>query len=491
MVSSHPALIRAWKWLGLEANRAALGLIGGALVALISAGWALFLYSDRARPDPAETLRNQGIQATADELIKATKGSNGRVVELLLAAGVSPNQPGSGDEYALTAAIENHDVVTTKTLLRGGADPNLPLEGGRTGLMYAASEGAEDLVKLLLAHDGSRSFVSRTGDSATIWAVSGGSLSILRRLVTKETVNTAIHLKEGWWRGDGSPHDGDTPLSLAVRLGRLELVQFLLARGAETAPKNRDPAICDTFDAPDAQRAPILDTLLTSSVSVDAVCTYASPIALAVFHDDRSTFQALISKRPDLTLLGSWGTPPLSVAAERCDGSHGREDYYVHALLSAGADPNARAQNGDAAIHAAAESWSDLSCARELLLNGADPNLAGEHGDTALLRAVREGGGNEMIALILSSGGNPLARDADGKTALMILMARHRSAASNYLAKSIPTLLKAGIDRAAVDRSGRTALDYARLEDNCDYLSYFDETCNLQKRLGHGSAQDQ
>jgi len=76
----------------------------------------------------------------------------------------------------------------------------------------------------------------------------------------------------------------------------------------------------------------------------------------------------------------------------------------VHALLLAGADPNASDDNGFTPLHFSTQSNS-LSVSDALLEAGAKVDLADANGNTPLSKAVfNSNGGGELIKLLLGAG---------------------------------------------------------------------------------------
>ena len=82
--------------------------------------------------------------------------------------------------------------------------------------------------------------------------------------------------------------------------------------------------------------------------------------------------------------------------------------------LEAGADPNARDENGDTPLHRAV-LWGDAGAIAALLEAGVDPDARDKDGSTPLHWATLLGGA-DVIAALLEAGADPGARNDKGQT---------------------------------------------------------------------------
>jgi ankyrin repeat protein len=132
----------------------------------------------------------------------------------------------------------------------------------------------------------------------------------------------------------------------------------------------------------------------------------------------------------------------------------GYDPEIVRALLSAGADVNARDRNGTAPMHKA----HTLEILKVLLDAGANVNVRDESGSTPLHGASTP----EIAQALLGAGAEVNVRDEFGFTAL------HCAAGCQGLeahADIIQTLLNAGADVHARNENGKTPWDLAQINE--------------------------
>ena len=138
-------------------------------------------------------------------------------------------------------------------------------------------------------------------------------------------------------------------------------------------------------------------------------------------------------------------------------------NYWVAALLLAGADPNVHSQrDGNTPLmEVIYKTWpgvlkEQIAIVEILLANGALPNIQNDNGDTALIAAVDNdilyddnSGNHKIVQLLLSSGANPNIKNNNGDFALAMSTMNH---------KSTKLLIDYGADLNMQNNSGNTPL---------------------------------
>lgn len=265
---------------------------------------------------------------------------------------------------SLLLAVGRNDTLAVARLLARGANPTLANKKGRTPLFYSQSPG---VVHLLLARGASfavgqsNPLLQRTLNSATARAClqAGASLA-----ATNEEGETPLHLAAQWENSiellrlyldqganlEAVTSGGATPLADAV--GDSVKVELLLRRGAN--PNGASPA---TF-------VPLVAAIRSGAYAV---------VSMLLRHG--------ASVRSGQVLFAAIGALPYEFGMMRL-------------LLDAGADPNARNEEGSSVLAA----WVPTACGEHegagvayltgitkmLLDHGADPWLRNKAGKTPL-----------------------------------------------------------------------------------------------------------
>ena len=120
------------------------------------------------------------------------------------------------------------DTTLALKLIKGGASPNLPDENGTTPLMTACRSGNIPIVTFLLANgataDQPRSPKGRT--PLMISCAYYGGITITKLLI--------VHGADV----NASANDGTTPLMLAAKNAKLDVVEYLVSKGANASKKD-------------------------------------------------------------------------------------------------------------------------------------------------------------------------------------------------------------------------------------------------------------
>ncbi len=168
----------------------------------------------------------QAQQYLMDDFIRDVKLNNARGVRKALDGGMSPNVADNRGNSALALAITEKSTDVAKLLINS---PSIDLErpnlAGETPLMMAAYNGSYDLVTYLITQRSVE--VNHPGWSALHYASTNGHLEIVRFLLDK-----------GAYVDPESPN-GTTALMMAARGGHIQIVKLLIDRGANISNSNQ------------------------------------------------------------------------------------------------------------------------------------------------------------------------------------------------------------------------------------------------------------
>lgn len=359
-----------------------------------------------------------------DTLISAAASGELEDVEFLLASGHDPNRGFKlSDEAPLYVAAHHGHSEIVKVLIKHGAHidrtPNDGPSLNETAL-HGTCRGAH--------HDSLHGGTSRIGNEAFIECA---------RLLIDAGADVNYRSRTGYI--DGNLTIGETPLSIAVKSKNVELVEFLLAAGANP----------NTLIHEGADRAGL---------------TY---LHLAV--GSLEILEILLSKNINPNAKAVNGDRPLH------DAAIGGHKEAIDLLLKRGARIDAKNRIGDTPLHAAA-SCNQKQSVIILLEKGAQIHAQCDspkkeqtgpydHGATPLHRAA-ENGNCEIIDLLIDKGADPNSEDLNGRTPL-------HAAISAGQDEAVKRLISKGADVSYVSRSEVSPLKYARrLRVNYEILKF-------------------
>ena len=179
-----------------------------------------------------------------------------------------------------------------------------------------------------------------------------------------------------------------------------------------------------------------------------------TPILQAAFFNYLEVVDALLDAGgdPRATRPGS-GHTVLHLLLWNVLGNERPSLGLVERLLAAGADPRARSQTGDTALHFIA-THDDPAIVERLLAAGSDVGAPNNYGLTPL-HAAAFGRYPLIVKALLDAGADPQASDDRGRTPLHYTVMADGSAATVHL------LLQAGSVPNTPDGGGNTALHLA------------------------------
>ena len=423
-----------------------------------------------------------------------------KFAELFLKAGVDPNKRVGRKSVPLYAAAERGNVRVVAALLAHGAKADRKdLRHGATALHVAAEEGRTDVVKLLLARGADVTVRKRwSGYTPLHYAVARGSKEIVEMLlaVPQTDVNlkdtkgiSPLQLARGGRRleiarlllergakpqavdTDAPMSDGMSELHHAARDGNIAWARLMLEHGGDL--KARDSLGRNPLDVAVARAEPeVVEFLLAQGADVNA----ADRRGETALHRLRTwsanaeekaarqkIFAALLKAGADPNAMDGGGRTPLHAAAELDNV------VVVRLLLQHGAQVNARDVRGETAVHVAIGRFQDAA-AKLLIESGADIHArTKKYGRTPLHLAATKGL-TGTVRLLLARGADIEAKNHAGNTPLLVAVAHNTSSerASGDLGEAdrrskemVELLLGAGADVHAQGERGRTALHWA------------------------------
>jgi ankyrin repeat protein len=280
-------------------------------------------------------------------------------------------------------AIGRQDQATVRTLIKEGVDVNAALGDGSTALAWAAHRGDVETVELLLRARANANAADDHGVTPLALACENADAAIVEKLLAAGA------------KADVVQSNGVTPLMIAARTGNVAIVTQLLARGAPVSVATSKTKQTALMWAVAEGRRDAVQLLIDAHADVHATSAMGfSPLLFAARNGDVDIAKLLLAAGVDANECGGDGTHPLALAIVS-----GQADF-ARFLLDQGADANG-SMFGVSALHAAAgsvEMWlrewlrvrgidgvfgsgvvglnrpARLDMVKALLTHGADPN---------------------------------------------------------------------------------------------------------------------
>jgi ankyrin repeat protein len=236
------------------------------------------------------------------------------------------------------------------------------------------------------------------------------------------------------------------PLHEAASEGRIEIVQTLIATGANVNATDEN-GLTPLHEAATEGHTEVIQILITAGANVNA----ADEDGLTPLHEVANTghteiIQTLINAGANVNTPSNDAFTSLHYAAS--NGHH----TTVRMLISLGSDINATDNDGITALHLAAGNGHILTVQALITLN-ANVNAVVQYNRTPLHYAANSGH-TEITQALINAGADKNAKDSTGLTPL-------HSAAGNGHTATIQSLIEQGANVNATSNDGLTPLHYA------------------------------
>jgi len=252
--------------------------------------------------------------------------------------------------------------------------------------------------------------------------------SFINRAQVGDVEAVKLFLQAGMKPNFVTGRGGQTPLANAARYNRQEVVQVLLAHGAD--PNARSMGSTALIWASINGSNDLVRLLLDRGADLKATDRQHGMNALqcAAMAGKADTVKLLLDRGAEVNSRDRDGKTALIWAA------HYGRDETVQVLLNHGADVSLKEniQGLDALL--AAASRGHTVTVKLLLEKGADINARDRQGQTALMMAAR--GWPEIVRLLVGRGADLNARDPEGHTALSLARDDQRKEVVEILEKA-------------------------------------------------------
>ncbi|MFK7802362.1 MAG: ankyrin repeat domain-containing protein [Anaerolineae bacterium] len=425
-----------------------------------------------APPTVAAEYEAMSAEELGKALIKAAQKDDVVKITDLLAAGADVNTIDKASEFTpITIATVRNNLKTFELLKEAGADLSHIDKRNNTLLHHAAFENGTNIAEILLTENviDLEARRSKFGFTPLLVAAFQGNVEMVELLIAN---GADIEAKDDW---------GDTPVNVAAWDGRLAVIEKLLELGAQVDVKNQGGQ--NALDYARSQNQPEVETFLltlidesspetseetnaegTPDISAETLAMSQEELDKALIKatqkDDVEQINELLAAGADVnTVNKAVGFTPIVIATVR----NNLETFIL--LQEAGADlSHIDTRNNTLLHHAAFENATDIA---EILLAENLIDLEArrtQFGFTPLLVAAFEGN-VEMVELLLANGSNIEAVDDWGDTAVNV-------SAWNGKLNVVEKLVELGAIAQVENTNGNNALDHAESQNHDEIAAF-------------------
>jgi uncharacterized protein len=242
-------------------------------ITAIEVSVTLFAAVDANCIDLATKLLDRGASVDARDrlgarpLSHAARSGHLQMVDLLLARGAPIDARNLAGATALYFAAEGSHISIAQRLIERGADVKLTGRSGISPIAAASYAGNDVIVEALLAHGADERVTDETGKPPIIYAAAGARFDIVKRLLARnidinarysndltllmwasgpdenapeaQAVKIISYLLDAGAHVDDRDDRGRTALMIAAEGGHEEIVNLLVARGADASLKDK------------------------------------------------------------------------------------------------------------------------------------------------------------------------------------------------------------------------------------------------------------
>jgi ankyrin repeat protein len=355
----------------------------------------------------------------------AAENGHKPIVQLLIDAGAPLNCRNRSDQTPVDLAMseEHKEIVKlfvnldadvsihmatfagqlekVKRFIKNGIDINSEDKKGRTPLFLACYNDNIDLVSSLLTNGAKVNANDNFGLTPLHVAAKNGYANIVELLIEKGA-NVNAEASDGlelYELHNEYRRPGSRPLHLAVSY--IDVIKLLVSNGADINAKDeggQTPLQKAVFHGDKN----VVDFLIAQGAEIG--------IHLAAYIGNYAKVKSLIEKGADPNSRNNDGDSVLDLAVS---GGH---KEIAKLLIDSGANLNAKNRMGQTPLHIAARTgYKDIA---ELLIDkGANVNISNNEGRTPLLEAAYSGH-KDLVALFVSNGADLNAKAQNGMTAL-------------------------------------------------------------------------